>query len=113
MTNYPAAGVEELTGGTWINSIGVRVPIYRQILTYTVSTVDSTLNGPTIADFGELVSMTGRFYRTSDPMYHQLNFCRTSSDYNYAYMSTEGVLRVRSSDKAIVTAIVEYTKSTD
>lgn len=110
VTNYPAAGVEELTGGTWVNAANKRVPVYRQVLVYNLTATGSTQNGPTIADFDELVSIKGRFYRSADGYYHQLNFYASSNDMNYAYMRSDGVLRVRSTDKAIVTAIVEYTK---
>lgn len=110
VTNYPDPGVEKPTGGTWVNRNGDRVPVYWQVLVYNLTATGSTQNGPTIADFDELVSITGRFFRSAEGYYHQLNFYASSSDMNYAYMRSDGVLRVRSTDKAIVTAIVEYTK---
>lgn len=108
--NYEV-GTEVLTGDTWADVNGVSHPIYRTVLTYSLSKVDETVSGPTITGFDMLINMYGHFYRSSDGYYHQLNFYRASSDYNYAYMTTAGVLRMRSSAKATVRVVVEYTKN--
>lgn len=102
---------EEIYTGKVFVSGGKEYPVYSKTLMYTIAKADTTESGPAIEGFGELFDLHGSFYYPDSGYYHQLNFYRTSSDFNYAYFNTSGVLRVRSASKgSIVTAFVEYTK---
>ena len=96
------------TGDIWING----KPIYRMVYQEEVTTVNSTVEIGSIYDFGEMVRMYGSFRRTGSGSSLELNYYHSSSDYNYTYVNSSGIINLRTSTAGIATVIAEYTLST-
>lgn len=115
VTNYAASGVEEATGGKWIDG----KPIYRFMCTATTSAVGGVTIGnlPEVPD--TIISLTGVFKRGTDNAWISVhNAYYTNLGWSVNIMTDGGTaLNVTfggsNTGTKTVIVIAEYTKSTD
>lgn len=107
VTNY-VAGVEELTGGRWIDG----KPIYRRYFTKGISSSSSGVTVGTITNIGRLIDLHGSLVRSSGA-HSPLNFYASSSNYTATVVGSDGNISMRSSHAGSAFVVAIYTKSTD
>ena len=101
-------GTEQVTGGIWIDG----KPIYRRVVTGSVSTANTDTVVGTIANMLEVVDFHGTVKRSSGSMFG-MTYYASSSDYHRAWVKSSGEVMIRTSVAVSVRAIVDYTKTTD
>lgn len=126
VTNYPAAGVEELTGGRWIDG----KPIYRQVIVFGALSKGSSTTKPLALGEGEMlgdvIKLAGAatsLYSASAPTWLSLNHAQDNDPEKFNVditirniLTTSPVVQLRTGTSVPIGkayAIVEYTKSTD
>lgn len=108
VTNY-VEGVEELTGGRWIDG----KPIYRCVFTGNATTASAGVVVGEIPNLETLIDIYGSLHRSSGAIC-PVNYWNASNNQCNTLIDNSGTgVLVRSSHAGSVVVVVVYTKSTD
>lgn len=103
------AATEQVTGNTWTDG----KPIYRRVITGSVSTLNADAVVGTIASMATVVDFHGTVKRTTGGSIFGMTYYSSSSDYHRFWVKSNGEVTGRTSTALTVNAIVDYTKTTD